>query len=675
MNRSDAIKKINELRSEIRRHDRLYYVQATPEISDFDYDQLMRQLEAQEAEFPDLATPDSPTRRVGGEPLSGFVQVRHGAPMLSLANCYTVDELRAFHTRLTGLYNRSPEYVCELKIDGVAVRLEYRDHRLTLAATRGDGEVGDNITTNVRTIRAVPLSVPKTMPANFDVRGEIYMPRDGFDKMNQRRIEAGENAFMNPRNATAGSLKLLDSREVTKRPLMFFAYTLLADPLPISTQSEALELLTEAGFPTNPNREVCREVDAVEAYWQHWDLNRGELSYDTDGVVIKLNDLAGAEDLGTTAKSPRSAIAFKYSPTEAITTLNDVVWQVGRTGAVTPVAELEMVLLLGTNVKRATLHNIDEIERLGLRIGGKVEVYKGGDIIPKVVKYVGADDEAETRSVEIPSRCPVCQTELKRDDEEVVVRCPNWHCPAQVRGRIVHFASRGAMDIEGLGDKTVDLLVSEGLIIDIADLYKLKAEQVQTLPRQADLSADNLLKGLDQSKRQPFERLLFGLGIRHVGIGAARLIAIKYHGIEALITATQADLEALPEVGPTTAKAVADYFADEINSAVIQRLIEAGVSGVISDSEALPQNLQGMTFVLTGGLENFTREEAGAAIRARGGRVTSSVSKKTSYVVAGRDPGSKLAKAQSLGVTVLNEEAFTVLLDLGKSPEAQLSLV
>ncbi|MBT7618445.1 MAG: NAD-dependent DNA ligase LigA [Calditrichaeota bacterium] len=662
MDRDKSTREIDSLREEIRKHDHLYYGMASPVISDFEYDQLLKRLEELESEFCDLVTPDSPTQRVGIEPNQGFSLVRHSTPMLSLTNCYTVDELRDFDKRLRGLYDREPEYMCELKIDGVALMLTYRNHRMEMAATRGDGDSGDDVTANVRTIKAIPLTVPNELPPDFEVRGEIYYPRDRFEAMNEQRIEQGIKAFMNPRNGAAGTLKLLDSREVAKRPLSFFAYSMVGDNLQVATIGEVFDLLERGRFPTEKNRKACRTLEEVEAYWLQWDQHRDDLGYDTDGVVCKLNDLDGQRSLGNTAKSPRWAIAFKYSPVNTETRLVDVTWQVGRTGSITPVADLDPVLLLGTWVKRATLHNWGEIERLGVKVGDKVEVKKGGEIIPKIVRVIKDERASGTKEIALPTNCPVCEFELSKEEDEAILRCPNWQCPAQVRGRIIHFASRGAMDIEGLGTKTVDLLVENDLISNVGDLYFLTPEKVEALPRQAELSAVNLIKGLEDSREKPFDRLLFGLGIRHVGSGAARLISTRYPNLDLLAKATVEDLEAIDEIGPTTAESIVKAFGDAGFSMSVEKLTEAGVTGGDLNTPQLEQIFAGKIFVLTGALENFSRDTASDAIRLRGGRVTSSVSKKTSYVLAGRDPGSKFVKAGKLGVAVIDEKAFERLL-------------
>jgi len=667
---TDILIEIEELRRAIREHDYYYYVLAQPLISDAEYDRLMRRLQDLEAQRPDLMTPDSPTQRVGGAPLAGFMQVAHRVPMMSLSNCYTFEELREFDRRVRELLGREPEYICELKIDGVAVSLRYENGVFVQGATRGDGMVGDDITANLRTIRTLFLNIPTAMPSalidEFEVRGEVYYTRADFERMNTERIDKGLKPFMNPRNAAAGTLKLLDSREVSQRPLCFFAYTIVTgsriiDEIP--NQATVLERLKRLGFPVNPTFILCSNIEAVEDYWRYWEEHHNELPFDADGIVVKLNDLHGQDTLGATAKSPRWAIAFKFVAEGSITRLNAVTWQVGRTGALTPVAELEPVLLAGTIVKRATLHNSDELARLGAMVGDYIEIEKAGEIIPKALRVVTEQRTNDVTPIEIPIVCPVCGWRLVRDAEEVALRCPNWRCPARVVGRITHFAARGAMDIEGLGDKTVEMLYNAGLIADAGDIYYLTAEQVGALPRQAETSADNLLRGIAQSKNRPFDRLLFGLGIRHIGRNVARILAQNHPNFDALTAATEAELTQIPDIGPTIAASIVAFFKDDNEIRVIEKLRRAGLGQSGKSSVQMPQNLAGKTFVLTGTLERWTREQVEEAIRLRGGKASSSVSKKTGYVVAGRDAGSKLDKANQLGVKVIGEEEFEDILD------------
>ena len=660
--RETAEREIARLRSEIRRHEYLYYVLSQPEISDQTFDRLMRSLEELEQQWLTEIPIDSPTQRVGGQPSTGFTQIRHSEPMLSMANCYNFGEFKDFNKRVCDLLGRDPEYVCELKIDGVAVSISYKNSKFTAGATRGDGIMGDDVTTNLRTIRAMPLTVPDSLPQDFEVRGEVYFPLKEFEEMNSERAATGLKTFMNPRNGAAGTLKMLDPKEVASRPLSMFAYSIRSEGTSISTQSQALKLLEEGLFPTNPHWKICHSVDEVEDYWKHWDKTQDQLPFETDGIVVKLNDIEGQRLLGATAKSPRWAIAYKYTARGAVTRLTGVKWQVGRTGALTPVAELEPVLLEGTIIKRASLHNIDELERLDVRIGDWVEIEKGGEIIPKVTGVVSERRSSEVLPVQIPEICPVCGKELVRDSEEVALRCPNWYCSARVNSRIVHFASRGGMDIEGMGSRTVEMLTAVGLIGDAGDLYFLKAGDVEALERQAETSAENLVKGIDKSKSQSFDRLLFALGIRHVGKGTAALLAQHYPDFDRLAGASTEEMQEIDEIGPTIASSVVDFFKFTPNMALIDKLKQAGVTGETRETVKVEQTLTGKIFVLTGALRSFTRDSAADEIRQRGGRVTSSVSKKTAYVVAGSDPGSKLHKAEKLGVTVLDEDGFVELL-------------
>jgi DNA ligase (NAD+) len=657
-NRESAIKEIEWLRAEINRHDHLYYVKASPEITDQEYDALMRQLMQLETLWLDEIPPDSPSQRVGGAPLEGFKQIRHQTPMLSLSNTYNTEELKDFDQRVKELYGNDPEYVCELKIDGVAVSLSYIDRKLSFAVTRGDGQIGDDITVNVRTIRSIPLSVPDYMPSDFTVRGEIYYPRDEFEKMNRDREQDGLKPFMNPRNGAAGTLKMLDPQEVARRPLRFFSYMLLGEMANLNRHSEALDLLKRGNFPVNKEAKTCRGLPEIIDYINDWDEKRHNLSYDTDGVVVKLNDMKAWDRLGATGKSPRWAVAYKFTTEQAITKLLDITWQVGRTGAVTPVAELEPVLLLGTVVKRATLHNEDEIKRLGIRRLDFVEIEKGGEIIPKVLRYIPEKRTDESEEIEFRKTCPECDTVLVRDESEVVLRCPNYLCPAQVKGRISHYASRGAMDIDGLGFKTVEMIVDAGLAKDISDLYNLDYERIAQLDGMGEISAEKLRKGVETSKSRPFERLLFGLGIRHVGIGVARVLAQNYNDLDSLINANVQQLQAIPEVGSVIAESIKKFFNAETNQKLIEKLNKAGLISEVVKREEIPQTLKGKTFVLTGTLSGFTRDSAADTIRAKGGSVTSSVSRKTDFVVAGENPGSKYIKAEKYKVKILDEKQF-----------------
>jgi DNA ligase (NAD+) len=668
-NKAQAEKEIRRLREEINRHDYLYYVRAQPEISDYEYDMLMKKLEELEKEW-NLVSPDSPTQRVSGEPIKTFRVVRHRKAMMSLSNTYNEEEIRDFDRRVRSLLesNESYEYVCELKIDGLAISLLYEDGKFTRAATRGDGEQGDEVTHNVKTIRSIPLNIPsdKSDFQNIEVRGEVYFQRDDLLPLNKEREENGEAPFANPRNAAAGSLKLQDARIVARRPLRLFCYWVeqLEATSQIKTQYEGLELLKDLHFPLNPNYWLCKNVDEVIRYWQEWQAKRHSLPYDIDGIVAKVNKIEQQNRLGATAKSPRWAIAFKFKTEQAESRLKDIIWQVGRTGVVTPVAILEPVQLMGTTVSRATLHNVDELERLDIRINDHVILEKGGDVIPKIIEVVKSKRPKDSVPYKPPTRCPVCNSPLVREPEEVALRCENVACPEQVSRRIEHFASRRAMDIEGLGYKIVELLLKNKLIGDYGDIYSLKKETLADLERMGEKSATNLINAIQASKEQPLERVIYSLGIPFVGEGAARILAEYFRSIDRLMDASGEELAEVEGVGEKTAASIKDFFANDRNQKVIQKLRQAGVRFEEADKsqKQVDDRFEGKTFVLTGSLENYTRDEASEAIRLRGGKVSGSVSKNTDYVVAGTDPGSKLDKARELNVTVLNEDEFRKML-------------
>ncbi len=656
-----------QLVEEIRRHNRLYYEESLPEISDQDYDELYRKLVELEEKHPDWVTPESPTQQVGGAPSEKFATVEHRVPMMSLANTYSEQEVREFHERMLREVEdpKKVGYTCEPKIDGVAVTLRYEKGKLTLGATRGDGRTGENITDNLLTLKDIPRSISnaKYGKRDFEVRGEAYMTLSGFHKLTEARQEAGEKPFANPRNATAGSLKLLDSGEVARRPLHFFAYELIAKDWAGSFQVNRLRALKEMGFPTFELWSEAADANEIQTFWTELSEKRDDLDYEVDGVVVKLNDLRLREELGSTAKSPRWAIAYKFKARRAVTTLLEITHQVGRTGAVTPVAELEPVYLAGSTIRRSTLHNADEIARLGLGPGMKVILEKAGDVIPKVIGR--AEGEPEGR-YEPPVKCPVCGESLVRPEGEVVQRCVNISCPAMLRGRLIHFGSRGALDIEGLGDKTVDLLMESGLVHDPGDLYSLKLENVRKLPGFAELSAKNLLESIEKSKKQPIDRLIFALGVRMVGAGVARVLARHFGNLDALIDAARdpAGLEQIEEVGPKIALSVHEFFGLERNLKFIETLRSAGMSfGDGKRTEGIIQALENKTIVLTGALESMTREAAGETLRALGARVSGSVSKSTDLVIAGPGAGSKLTKAQELGVPMIDEAEFLRRLD------------
>jgi len=655
---------VEELRREIRRHDHAYYVLARPTISDRAYDRLLEELRRLEEEHPELLTPDSPTQRVGGEPLEEFRTVRHSTPMLSLDNTYNEEELRAFDERARralGMEADAPplDYVVEPKLDGVAVTLTYETGRFTLGATRGDGRQGDDITENLRTVRGLPLVLPES-PPRLEVRGEVHMTHAGFRVLNEQAEEEGHAPFVNPRNATAGTLKQLDSRIVARRPLRIACYAVVEpERHGLRTQEEALAYLRKLGFPSLGG-ETVTGVDGVLQAVEDWGEKRSGLQLDVDGLVVKVNDFALWEELGATSRFPRYAIAYKFAAEQKPTRLKDIIVQVGRTGAVTPTALLEPVFVSGTTVSRATLHNADEIERLDVRVGDMVVVEKAGEIIPKVVRVVKEERPPRTRRFVFPDRCPSCGNTLVRLEGEVAVRCVNRACPAQRDRSIMHYASRGAMDIEGLGEKLVLTLTREGLVKDVSDLYHLTQDQLVPLERMAEKSATNLVEAIEASKERGLARLLFALGIPNVGATVARVLARRYGSMERLAAATEEELEAVREVGPVIASSLVEFLNRSGNRALLERLRKAGV---VMTEAAAPSGsedgvLAGQTVVVTGTLTRFRRSEIESLIEELGGHAVKSVSSKTTMVVAGESPGSKKAKADSLGVPVLTEDEF-----------------
>jgi len=662
-------KQIEKLRDEIRHHDERYYVENEPEISDREYDELLERLQKLEADNPELITPDSPTQRVGGRPAEGFPEVVHTRQMLSLDNSYNIDELRAFDERCQRLAEgRKLEYVAELKIDGLSLSLQYEDGLLVRGVTRGDGRIGEDVTQNARTIRRVPLrlkSQKKNIDSNLEVRGEVFIPRDVFEKTNAEREEQGEPRFQNPRNAAAGAIRQLDSRLVARRKLDMFAYDLLTNARkPFPTHWEALDWLEKAGFRVNKNRKLCETIEEVIEFANEQEALRDDLGYEIDGLVVKVNSTSLQDEFGATSKAPRWAIAYKYPARQASTKVLDIFVSVGRTGAITPVALLEPVFLAGTTVARATLHNEDEIKRLGLKKGDWVMIEKSGEIIPKVLSVVTSKRTGKEVDFELPTNCPVCGGLISRPEGEVVARCVAADCTAQLMGRLLHFASRRAMRIEGLGEVLAEQLVSAGLVKDVGDLYSLTLEQVAGLPRMAEKSATNLLTQIEASKSRDVANLIYALGIRHVGERTAGILAHELGSLEKLSEASVEELDAIPEIGLTVAESVRDWFDDEGNRALCDRLRAAGVKTEAErrGTGETDERFAGKQFVLTGTLSGFTRDEARALIEARGGRVNSSVSKKTDYVVAGEAAGSKRDKAESLGVTVIDEDAFKEML-------------
>jgi DNA ligase (NAD+) len=673
MSSTSAAERARHLREQINEHNYRYYILSDPTVSDREFDAMLEELQKIEAEHPELVTPDSPTQRVGSDLTAEFPTVTHARPMLSLGNTYTPDEVREFDRRVHDRLESQPyAYVAELKIDGVAVSLTYEDGRLVCGATRGNGEQGDDITANIRTIRSIPLQVrhvevdgkPLT---NFEVRGEVFMAKEDFIAMNAERELAGEKTFANPRNSTAGTLKLLDPRIVATRPLATFIYYLASDQIRLRSHAENLRLLKSLGFPTNPEWRECATIDEVLAYCDEQEARRDTLPYEIDGVVVKVNALRQQEELGMISKSPRWAIAYKFEARTARTTLDDITLQVGRLGTVTPVAELHPVLLAGSTISRATLHNADFITEKDIRIGDTVVIEKGGDVIPKVNEVAIESRPEGAEPYIFPELCPCpLKTPLHRPEGEANYYCEHAECPWQIRGRIQHFASRAALDIEGLGEKVVDQLVSLGWLGSYADIYDLheRRDEIAALERWGEKSADNLLAGIEKSRERPFARVIFALGIRHVGATVAKTIAAELNSIDAIMNATEEDLTAIGAIGPRIAESIVRFMADPGNRELVERLRAAGLqmSGPAKPAVAEGSPFAGKTFVLTGTLEEYTRDQAAALIEARGGKVTSSVSKKTDFVLAGAEAGSKLEKAEKLGVRVLSEEEFRGML-------------
>jgi len=663
-------KKIESLRKKIRHHEYRYYVLDDPEVSDADFDKLMNELKAIEKEHPELITPDSPTQRVGGKPREGFLKVRHSSPMLSLDNAYTEEELRAWERRVHELSGRRDvEYVCELKLDGMSLALRYKNGGLDRGITRGDGNEGEDVTSNVRTVRSIPLSIPQEnlkkagIPPDFEVRGEMLMPIAGFRRMNEEREQQGLSLFANPRNATAGTVRQLEPSVTAQRRLDYFPYMLLQDGRTyFDRHSETLSALETAGFKVNPHHKLSKNLEEVWKFIQGWEAKRDSLPYEIDGIVIKVDRTALQRELGFTGKAPRWAIAYKYAARGAITQIEDIVPQVGRTGKLTPVAWLTPVPIGGTTVSRATLHNMDEIERLGVKIGDWVEVERGGDVIPKVVKVVEDKDHPRGhKRFQMPEHCPVCGGNVVRTPGEADHRCVNANCPAKLQGTILHFASRHVMNIDGLGDALVAQLTERGMVKNVADLYRLTKDDLLKLERMGEKSAQNILGEIEGSKTLPLERVIFGLGIRFVGERTAQFLAEHFGSLDAIMKASAEELEEVDEVGPRIAESIVEFFADEHNRQLVHDLRKAGLTFTGKKKEK-GTKLAGKTFVLTGTLARHTRDEAKKMIEDAGGRVSGSVSKKTDYVVAGTEAGSKLDKARELGVPVIDEAEMEALL-------------
>ncbi|NWF90050.1 MAG: NAD-dependent DNA ligase LigA [Ignavibacteriaceae bacterium] len=665
-------REIENLRELIREHDHKYYVLAEPSISDEEYDKLLKQLEKLEAENPQLITPDSPTQRVGKDLTKNFNPVTHKIPMLSLANTYSEYELLDFDRRVREGIPKAQkiEYVVELKIDGASVSLNYVNGLLKTAATRGDGTVGEEITVNVKTIKSIPLKLKninslKDRFKDIEVRGEIYMNIADFEKLNKEREKNGEKLFANPRNSSAGTLKLQDPRIVAKRPLNIFLYSLISTEDKLESQFKNLEILKNLGFRVNPETILCKNIEEVIEACKKLESKRDSLEYEVDGAVIKVNSIDQQNILGSIAKSPRWAVAYKFKAKQAFTYLNKITWQVGRTGAITPVAELEPVFLAGSTISRATLHNYDEIKRKDIREGDKVVIEKGGDVIPKIVSVILSERGPKSKEAKPPTKCPVCNSPIFKPEEEVAYYCENSECSAQIKGRIEHFASRGAMDIEGLGEALINLFVELGYLTTYDQIYDLKNKRAELIKieRLGEKSIDNLLEAIEESKKQPFAKVLFALGIRYVGSGAAKKLADHFMSIDELMKASEEDISKIHEIGPSISKSLIKFFSDKHNLKIVQRLKEHGLNLMSVKKQNMQTQFTGKTFVLTGTLLNFSREEAEEKISNFGGKTTSSVSKNTDYVIAGENAGSKLTKAQALGVKIINENTFVKMLE------------
>ena len=656
---------IKNLRDELNQHNYNYYVLDNPTISDFEFDQKLKHLQDLETQHPEFFDENSPTQRVGGTITKNFETVQHEFRMYSLDNSYSIEDLQDWETRIQKVLGDVPlEYTCELKYDGASISISYEKGRLVRAVTRGDGFQGDDVTNNIKTIKAVPIHLKGDFPDKFDIRGEIILPFAGFEKMNQELIEIGETPYSNPRNTASGSLKLQDSAEVAKRPLDCLLYFVIGNNLPFKTQFEGLQKARDWGFKVPTQSKLAKNLEEVFEYINYWDKHRHDLPYETDGVVIKVNNLQHQDELGYTAKSPRWAMAYKFKAEQVTTTLNSISYQVGRTGAITPVANLEPVQLAGTIVKRASLHNADQIEKLDIRIGDEVFVEKGGEIIPKIIAVAKrGNQETPTKYI---THCPECQTELVRSEGEANHFCPNFYgCPPQIIGRIQHFITRKAMDIDGLGGETVTLLYNAGLVTNYADLYELKKEQIIPLERMAEKSAENLINGIEKSKAIPFERVLYALGIRYVGETVAKKLAKHYKSIDAIANASIMDLILVDEIGDKIAQSVVQFFENQENIRIIERLKQKGVQLQSGEETALlSEKLIGKTFVVSGVFEIYSRDELKKAIEDNGGKVGSSISSKTDYVIAGDNMGpSKLEKANQLKIPIISENDFKTMLD------------
>ncbi|MBI4372161.1 MAG: NAD-dependent DNA ligase LigA [Candidatus Omnitrophica bacterium] len=675
MTKTQAKSKIEKLRREIEAHNRKYYLDAKPVISDIEFDRLLRELTKLEEAFPEFKTSDSPTQRVGGAPLKEFKTVRHAIPMLSMDNTYSYDELREFDKRVKkGLGRERVDYFVEEKIDGVSITLTYRRGHFVLGATRGDGRFGDDVTENLKTIREIPLRIPVEaskfkgkIPELLEVRGEVYMPHKSFERLNEEKEKIGEELFANPRNACAGTLKLLDPKMVAKRELSIFCHGLAAHEGKVpETQSDFFAFMHDLGFKTIQHTKLAHAIEHVIEFAEEFKDKRSKLDYDIDGLVVKVDPFDDRKQLGETSKAPRWMIAYKYPAERAETLLEDIEISVGRTGALTPIAILKPVRLSGTTVSRASLHNRDEIERLDVRIGDYVRVEKSGEIIPKVIEVVTEKRKKSLRKFLFPERCPICDSKAMQVEGEVAVRCVSLACPAQLKGRIKHYAMRDAMDIEGLGDVLIEQLVDKKLTKDLADIYALELEEVAGLERMGRKSAENLFEGIEASKKRELYRLIFGLGILNVGERAAQLLADRFKHLDRVMEASEEELCGIREIGPTTAKSIADFFKETHNCQIIEKLRKAGVRFNLIEAKKEGTPFSGKTFVITGALKSYARSAAEQLIRRHGGYASSSISKKTDFLIAGEDPGSKHDKAKSLGVKIIGENEFQKMIAQSK---------
>ena len=665
----NVIEKIENLRAKIRHHDGKYYVDNSPEIADYEYDQLMIELRSLESSHPKLITPDSPTQRVGGEPVSEFTSFEHKVPMLSIDNTYSDEELREFDKRIRRMLKDVDdiEYVVEHKIDGIAITLWYENGVFTRGATRGNGIRGDDVTTNLRTVKDIPLrflDADRTkIPPVIEIRGEIYLPDKDFQMLNQGREEVGEAQFANPRNAAAGSLKLLDPNTTAKRPLRLFAYSFgYIGNSEFTTHIECLEAIKEFGLPVNPHYKLCKDIDEAVSYCNSWETKKSDLNYQVDGMVIKVNSLELHDRLGSTSKAPRWIMSYKYHPEEATTTIKDITVQVGKTGTLTPVAELSPVPLSGTTVSRASLHNFDEIERKDIRVGDNVVVQKAGEIIPQVVKVLAEKRTGSEKRFDVPERCPACESEVAK--EEVYLKCYNPLCTAQAKRRIIYFASRNAMDIEGLGPAMIEQLVDKKVIKDYADIYSLKLDDLVPLERVGEKSAQNLIDAIEKSKARDLHCLICALGIQNIGTHAAEVLSKNFGTLDKLMDASVEELDEIFEIGEITAKSIVDFFSNNHTQDVINKLKRAGVNVKATHNEANPvSDVAGKSFVVTGTLNEYTRKEIEDIIKDLGGKVSSAVSGKTDFLIAGESPGSKFGKAEKLGTTILDEDGFGNLIN------------